>query len=83
MQLDVVQAETIGIHQDIFLALVDEDTDTFGSKGQILGFLTQATGRFGVEDEANHIHTQLFYSADVVCFRHSAYFDNGVHGNSD
>ena len=31
MQLDVVQAETVGIHQDVFLTFVDKDADTLGA----------------------------------------------------
>lgn len=33
------------------------------------------SGGLGVEDEAYHIYTQLFYFADVFRFGHTAYFD--------
>lgn len=33
------------------------------------------SGGLGVEDEAYHIYTQLFYFADVFRFGHAAYFD--------
>ena len=79
MQLDVVQAETVGIHQDVFLTFVDKDADTLGAGWQIPGHLAQTTGRFGVEDKTNHIYTLQFYIADVFCFGHSAYFDERRH----
>ena len=79
MQLDVVQAETVGIHQDVFLTFVDKDADALGAGWQIPGHLAQTTGRFGVEDKTNHIYTLQFYIADVFCFGHSAYFDERRH----
>ena len=79
MQLDVVQAETVGIHQDVFLTFVDKDADTLGAGWQIPGHLAQTTGRFWGEDETNHIYTLQFYIADVFCFGHSAYFDERRH----
>ena len=79
MQLDVVKAETVGIHQDVFLTFVDKDADALGAGWQIPGHLAQTTGRFGVEDKTNHIYTLQFYIADVFCFGHSAYFDERRH----
>ena len=35
MQLDVVKAETVGIHQDVFLTFVDKDADALGAGWQI------------------------------------------------
>ena len=71
MQLDVVKAETVGIHQDVFLTFVDKDADALGAGWQIPGHLAQTTGRFGVEDKTNHICTLQFYIADVFAWLHS------------
>ena len=47
MQLDVVQAETVGIHQDVFLTFVDKDADTLGAGWQIPGHLHRQRGDLG------------------------------------
>lgn len=74
VELDIVQAETVGIHEDVLLAFVDEDADTLGTGGQVFGQLAQAAGRLGVEDEADHVYAQLLYAEDVVGAGHAAYF---------
>lgn len=57
MQLDVVQTETVDIHKDVFFGFVDKNTDTFGKRRQVPGYLVQVSGGFGVEDKTDHIYT--------------------------
>ena len=76
VQLYVVQAETVGIDADVFLAFIDKDTDSPGMLRKIFRNAVQIAGRFGVEDEAYHVYSQLFYLADVFRIGHSADFDD-------
>ena len=47
MQLDVVQTETVDIHKDVFFGFVDKNTDTFGKRRQVPGYLVQVSGDLG------------------------------------
>lgn len=74
MKLDVVQCKTVGIHQDSFLAFIDEDSHALCANRKICRYLAQATGRLGIEDKAYHIYIQLLYIADIFRFGHATYF---------
>ena len=38
-------------------SFVDKNTDTFGKRRQVPGYLVQVSGGFGVEDKTDHIYT--------------------------
>ena len=83
VELDAVQGEAVGVHEDVLLALVDENADALGTGGQVAGHFEQAAGGLGVEDEANHVYAQLLYAEDVVGAGHAAYFGYQIHKFSD
>lgn len=78
MQLDVVQAKAVSVHQDIVLALVDEYAYPPRPDRKVSGHFEKETGRAWVENESNEVYSQLFRLSDVFSVGHAAHFDDIV-----